>query len=254
MSGSMNRISLKPYPLGWKAKVGILLPSQDNGYGSYEFRMLCPDGVVTLETRVMGGRLTMQNLKRMREDAVYGAELLAAAAPDVITYEATAASFILGVEEEKSLITEMQDITGIKATTGATAVTESLRFLGVKKMVIYAATTEEITLKSVNYFENYGFNVRGHVSLGKENLADINRITPWELYRNVVKFIKSYPDIDGIFLSGGCFRTLEMLATLEKDTGLAVVATAPANMWHCLRMVGVKDKVLGFGQLLEKSR
>ena len=55
----VNKV-LKPYPLGWKAKIGILLPSHDTGYGSYEYRVLCPDGVVTLETRVMGGRLTTQ--------------------------------------------------------------------------------------------------------------------------------------------------------------------------------------------------
>jgi len=63
----MGAVTLKPYPLGWKAKIGILLPAQDTGYGSYEFRLLCPDGVVTLETRVAGGKLTMDTLRRMRE-------------------------------------------------------------------------------------------------------------------------------------------------------------------------------------------
>jgi maleate isomerase len=69
-----------------------------------------------------------------------------------------------------------------------------------------------------------------------------------------MKFYRRCPNVDGIFISGGCFRTLEMIETLERDTGLAVVATVPANMWNCLRIVGVKDKVFGFGQLLEKSR
>jgi maleate isomerase len=254
MDGGVNKMYFKPYPIGWKAKIGILLPSQDTGYGSYEFRLLCPEGVVTLETRVMGGRLTLENLKRMREDALHGAELLATAEPDVITYEATAASFILGVEGDRALITEIRDKTGIQATTGATAVTESLKVLGIRKMVIYAATTEEITLRSVQYFGDLGFTVRGHISLGEESLANINRITPWELYQNVVKFIHCCSDIDGIFLSGGCFRTLEMIDTLERDTGLPVVTTAPANMWHCLKLAQVRDPVYGFGQLMEKAR
>jgi maleate isomerase len=250
----MSAVTFKPYPLGWKAKIGILLPAQDTGYGSYEFRLLCPDGVVTLETRVAGGKLTMDTLRRMRESALYGAELLAAAGPDIITYEATAAGFILGVEGDKALIKEIQDKTGIKATTGATAVSESLRFLGVKEMVIYAATHEEITLKSVRYLEDLGFKVRDQVSLGEESLANINRITPWELHSNVMKLVKRCPGIDGIFLSGGCFRTLEITEILEKDSGLPVVTTAPANMWHCLRILGIKDRVYGFGQLMEKPR
>jgi len=52
---SMRPKNLKPYPLGWKAKIGILIPAVDTGYCSYEFRVLCPEGVVTLETRVKMG-------------------------------------------------------------------------------------------------------------------------------------------------------------------------------------------------------
>jgi arylmalonate decarboxylase len=250
----MRPENLKPYPLGWKAKIGILLPSIDTGYCSYEFRVLCPDGVVTLETRVMGGRLTMEMLKRMREDAVHGAELLAAASPDVITYEATAAGFVLGVEGERALIKEIEDKTGIRATTGASSVAESLRFLDVRKIILYAPTAEEITMKSVRYLEALGFEVCDHESLSAEHAFHLFRMSPWEVYGNVMKLYKRCPRVDGIFLSGGAFRTLEMLETLEKDTGLPVVTTVPANMWHCLQMLGIKDAVVGFGQLMEKPR
>ena len=149
--------TMKPWPLGGKAKIGIILPSTNTGYYSYELRVISPEGVVTLETRVMGGKLTLENLRRMRDDVVYAAKLLAVAAPSVITFEATAAGFILGVEGEKALIKEMQDATGIRATTGSESVTESLRFLGIKRMILYAATPEEITLKSLQYFEYPGF-------------------------------------------------------------------------------------------------
>jgi len=254
MENCMNNKALKPYPLGWKAKIGILLPSQDTGYGSYEFRVLCPDGVVTLETRVMGGRLTVETLKGMRADAVHGAELLATAAPDVICYIATAACFVLGVEGEKALVKEIQDKTGIKATSGGSSVTEALRFLGVKRMSMYVPTNEEVTMKSVKYFKDQGFEVCDYEYLGEESEVNINRMSPWEVYGNVMKLYRRCPEVEGIFLTGGCFRTLEMLEVLEKDTGVPVVVTTPANMWRCLQLVGVKDPIYGFGQLLEKAR
>jgi len=62
------------------------------------------------------------------------------------------------------------------------------------------------------------------------------------------------PDVDGIFVTGGCFRILESLDALEKDMGKPVVMTTAANMWRCLQLVGVKDPICGFGQLLEKPR
>ena len=53
MENAFSKV-LKPYPIGWKAKIGILLPAHDTGYGSYEFQVLCPEGVAILETRVTG--------------------------------------------------------------------------------------------------------------------------------------------------------------------------------------------------------
>jgi maleate isomerase len=251
---STSKKSLKPWPLGWKAKIGVIIPAVDNGYCSYEFRVLCPEGVVTLDTRAMMGQITIENLQKMRQDVVYCAKLLAAAKPDVITYEATAAGFILGPDGDKESIKEMQDATGIPATTGSDSVTESLRFLGIKKMILYAATPEAITMKSIEYFHKLGFEVCAHESLGANFGHDVSRVSPWEIYRSAMTLLKKCPDVDGIFLSGGAFRTLEMIETLEKDSELPVVTTVPANMFHCLKMIGINDPIYGFGQLLEKSR
>jgi maleate cis-trans isomerase len=246
--------TLKPWPLGWKAKIGVLIPAVDTGYCSYEFRVLCPEGVVTIETRVKMGALTLEMLRKMREDAVNGATLLAAAGPDVITYEATAAGFVLGVEGDAALIREIEEATGIRATTGATSVAASLEALGVRKVGVYAATPEEVTQYTVRYLRDKGFDVRRHESVSFSHAREGFRMSPWEVYSEVVKFYRRCPDVEAIFIAGGCFRTLEMLATLEKDLGFPVVATVPANMFHCLKIAGVKDLVYGFGQLLEKPR
>ena len=254
MESNMNKKILKPWPLGWKARIGVLIPAVDTGYCSYEFRVLCPDGVVTLETRVVMGALTLENLKKMRGDALYGAKLLAQAVPDVITYEATAAGFVLGVEGDAALIREIEEQTGIRATTGAASVAESLKFLGVKRVSVYAATPEEVTQYTVRYLTERGFDIPQQESVSIGHASEGFRMSPWEVYGNVMKFYRRCPDVDAIFIAGGCFRTLEMLAQLEKDLGLPVVTTVPANMYHCLKIAGVKDPVFGFGRLLEQPR
>lgn len=254
MESDTNKTTFKPYPLGWKAKIGILIPSVDTGYCSYEFRKACPDGVVTLETRVAMGRLTLENLQKMKGDVLYGARLLATANPDVITYEATAAGFVLGVGGEQALIREIEDETGVKATTGASSVAESLKFLGIDKVSIFAATSEDITAYTAKYLSDTGFDVREVESVSFGHASEGFRWSPWEVYSNVMKFYRRCSDVDAIFIAGGCFRTLEMIETLEKDIGRPVVTTVPANMWQCLKLAGLQDPVFGFGQLLEKPR
>jgi maleate isomerase len=254
MDCSMNKKVLKPWPLGWKAKIGILIPAVDTGYCSYEFRVLCPEGVVTLESRVAMGALTLENLRKMSGDALYGSKLLAQAMPDVITYEATAAGFVLGVEGDAKLIREIEEATGIRATTGASSVSASLSALGAKKISVYAATSEEVTKYTVQYLTDKGFTVCNQKSHSIAHAFEGFRMSPWEVLGEVKKFHGQCPDVDAVFIAGGCFRTLEMLTTLEKDIGLPVVTTVPANMWNCLKIAGVKDPIIGFGRLLEGPR
>ena len=252
----MDNFNNSKWPLGWRAKLGIILPSQEEGQTSYEYRSMCPEGVITLETRVMGcSNITMDMLTRMRQDAVYGAELLAVARPDVITYEPTAASFILGVKGVQDYINEVQEKTGVKTTTGASAVSAALKFLGIQKVLLCSRTTEEITLKEADYLKEVGFTISHHYSFGEEESnASLKRITPWELYNKLVKVYKGCTNIEGILVTGGAYRTVEMLDTLEKDIGVPVVTTVAANMWRCLQLAGVKDPVYGFGQLLGRAR
>ncbi len=246
--------TLKPWPLGWKANLGILIPAHDTGYGSYEFRVLCPDGVVTLETRVQGTKLTTEELLKMRTDAIYAAKLVAQAEPAVICYIGTAACFVLGVEGEQALMKEMEKETGIPAAAGGDSVARAFRALGAKKISLMVPTNEEITAKTVDYFRGQGLEVRDHLGLGQESIANINRMPPQELYGLVMKLYRKTPDVDAIFVTGGCFRILETVAQLEKDTGVPIVMTTAANMWRCMQIAGVNDPVTGFGRLLEMDR
>jgi maleate cis-trans isomerase len=254
MEENVTKRQLKPWPLGWKAKIGILIPAHDTGYGSYEFRCLCPDGVVTLETRVTGVKLTTEEMRKMGEDAIYAAKLVAQADPAVICFIGTAPCFVLGVEGEKALMKKMEKETGIPAAAGGDSVCRAFRALGTKKISLMVPTNEELTKTTVDYFRAQGFDVRDHLGLGQESIANINRMPPQELYGLVMKLYRRTPDVEGIFVTGGCFRILESVAQLEKDTGVPIVMTTAANIWRCMQIAGVKDPVTGFGRLLEMDR
>jgi maleate cis-trans isomerase len=226
----------------------------DTGYGPYEFQVLCPDGVVVLESRVMGGNLTLDQMQKMREDTIRAAKLLAYATPDTICLIGALVSYMLGVEGEKALLKEIEDQTGCKSAAGGDSVARAFKFLGVRKISLYVPTTDELTKISIKYFEDQGFEVKDCMSLGEESFTNISRYSAGENYANVLKLYRRTPDVDGIFVTGGCIRALEAVALMEKDTGVPVVTTTVANMWRSLQLAGVKDLVYGFGQLLEKPR
>jgi maleate isomerase len=254
MENTRSRPVLKPWPLDWKAKVGILMPSHDTGYSTYEYQILFPEGVVPLQTRLKGGRLTKEAMMRMRADAVYGAEILAVAEVAAISYIGTAACYVWGVEGDKALIREIEEKTGVKATTGGTAVVEAFAALGIKKMLLYSPYNEELSAMTIKFLEDQGLAVAAQTHLNLEDMTAIKRISPLEIYSSIMKLHKRCPDADGIFISGGCLRTLDIIAMLEEDTGLPLVTTTPANVWKLLQLAEVKDPVFGFGKLLELPR
>jgi maleate isomerase len=252
----MHRIpeQLKPYPIGWKAKLGLLVPSHDTGYGSYEFLVMAPDGVVPLETRVPGRTVIVEELESMVAGAVEAAAMLADARPDVIDFIPTAPCFVMGVEREDALVRAIADETGVQATAGGQSVAEALRFVGASKVIMYTPYREDIQDLTDRYFAEQGFDVLGVQNLKFEDPASINRVSPYEILADIVQMKKRHPAADGVFVVGGCFRTLDIVAKLEDLIGIPIVGTQQANMFNCLRLCGVDDRLEGFGTLLSGPR
>ncbi len=246
--------NLDPWHLGWRAKIGLIMPSVEEGQSTHEFRTLFPEGVVPLETRVMCLQITPEELKKGRDEVLHAAEMLATAKADVIVYCATAATYVWGVAGDKTIIDEIEKKTGIKTTTGASSVMAAFEFLGIKKMLAFTPYGQEVMNLGIKFYEDQGIRVIAYECMGYTNTYDIYRIPPWEAYRGVMKLYRRNPDVDGIFLSGGGLRILPIIETLEKDTGLPVVGTTTANAWRSLQLAGIKEPISGFGKLMAMPR
>lgn len=247
-------IELKPYPLGSRAVFGMLTPSHDSGYGSYEFDMMCPDGVVCLDGRVMVRELSVDKLKEGSADAVNEAKKLATAHCDVLNYIGTATCFVLGNDGEDYLVNQMHEATGIPCTSGGKSVTAALQFMGSEKIVCYTPYKPDVADISRTYFKNAGFDIVGDKNVTFLDPADVNKVQPLKILADIVRLCEEHPHAQGVFCVGGCFRTLGIIDELEKIVGIPVVGTQQANMWRCLQLAGIPDKMPQFGRLLGADR
>ena len=205
--------------------------------------------------RCHGAReLALDQLRGMAAKAVEAARLLSDAGPDVIDFIPTAPCFILSVEGEGQLIDRIAQATGIQATGGARSCADALKWLGATKILSYTPYAEPLQKMSDEYFADSGLTVVGRKNLRFEDPANINRVSPYEIVRDIVTLAHEHPEADGVFCCGGCFRTVGVVAEIERECGIPVVGTQQANMWNCLRMCGVNDRLEGFGTLLERPR
>ncbi len=58
------------------------------------------------------------------------------------------------------------------------------------------------------------------------------------------------PRTQGIFISCTNFRTIEVIASLERELGVPVISSNTATFWYMMRKMGVKRRLEGLGSLL----
>ena len=78
----------------------------------------------------------------------------------------------------------------------------------------------------------------------------IGRLLPQAAYQMGLKV--NGKDNQAIFISCTNFRAIEIIERLEKETGKSVVSSNQATLWFALRNLRIKDRIQGFGRLLEE--
>ena len=236
---------------GWRARIGRISPSPET-VGAEEWRRSMPDGVCLVETRTLIHDVTVEGLSETVTQIERAALELASAEVDIILQAGTAIAFFRGFGHDQELSRRITAVTGVKATTSLTAVVEALRALKAQRLAIATAYLPEIDARLVDVLQQSGFQVATIRGMGLKKSIDMGRVAPDETYRLAKEVVRAAPDAEGILISCGNLRTFEVIEPLETDTGLPVITSNQAGLWQALRLVGVKDRLLGLGRLLRE--
>jgi maleate isomerase len=210
---------------------------------------MAPEGVGLHFTRVpMGTACTVENLAAMEGELHSALATLMPARDDtdVITFNCTSASFVIGDTKVQKIIQAARP--GVKATTMVTSVVSALRAMGVSRVAMGTAYTDDINGMERTFLQGHGFDCVSAEGLGLLTDADMNRVTPQSLLE-FAEYVDR-PEAEAVFLSCGALRSVEIIAAAEARLGKPVICSNQASLWECLRLAGVQDRVAGFGSLL----
>jgi maleate isomerase len=186
----------------------------------------------------------------MADDVEYSAGLLADAKVDVIGFACTTGSFIKGKGYDQEIIHRIVQATGVPATTSTTAILKALDALGIKKMVLLSAYTEQMNEIEQTFFKEMGFETLAHKGLSLGDCVLQYDVDP-SRWQDMIKEME-HPEADGYLISCGGIRAVDIIEQTEQDLGKPVLTSNQALAWHCLRKIGVRDEIEGFGGLLRK--
>jgi maleate cis-trans isomerase len=239
-------------PYGWRARIGLIVPST-NTINEAEFWRLAPPGVTIHSARATStGEFSEAYFERLREAGRRCADDLATAEVDIIAYGCTSGSIVCPLEE---IVSDLTARTGLPAVATAGSVVAALQALGVRRVAVATPYVDFINEREEEFLRTHGFEVTSlhGLRLGETQAErrSIGRVPPEHVYR--MARICDRPEAEAIFVSCTNLATLDVIARIEADLGKPVVTSNQACFWHCLRSLGIPDRIEGYGRLLMEN-
>jgi maleate isomerase len=239
---------------GWRGKIGVLLPSGITVIEG-DFRRMVPEGVSCHYHRYnfTGGapgdeQDVLQRVRGAKDSIGEAVRIVAHARPHLIVMTGTATSFIGGYGYDRGLIDLMEkESNGIPATTTSTSVIAALKHLGVTRVSLASPYVEAAARHAAEFVQGHDIQVMDSKWLGKAG-PDIPAVGKTEIY--CLAKAADTPESEALFISCTDFNALDLIRHLEIDLGKPVITSNQATMWNMLRIIGIRDRIDGFGQLL----
>ena len=237
---------------GSRAKIAFMLPSSCLAF-EQEFLKVTDslDGVIGIPARLLLGYTGADALTGMNEGIDLAARQLATTSPDVAIYMCTSGSFKDGQDGNQAIKDRLAELVpGAKTMTTSEAIVRGIEAFGMRRVVMTTPYDEDLTNREVEFLAYHGVTVTGFDFRDIEDNLDRGDLpaTEWLKYAKAL----DYSEVDGFFLSCGNVRTLDILDTLEAESGLPVVSSTQATIWMALRLAGIDDRIPGFGALLRE--
>ena len=240
-----------------RARLGIIVPFTNSNLEP-DMALMRPDGV-SLHFVRMGGydedeipdEAQMQSLGAA--DLEEPLRLLAGVKPDVVVYGCTSATLTHGPGFDRMLAGSIKAKSGARSVTAAGALVNALTNLNVTRIGFASPYVPAINDLAVGFLADMGFEAiaRSEVEETLDNEGQ-GALGPNEVFELGLK--ANHPEAEALVLSCTDMRSVETLSRLEAAVGKPVISSNQAMLFEALQVLSIGDPIVGFGELLERSR
>lgn len=227
-------------------RIGLIIPSS-NRLTEPQFHRYAPPGVGVHVARLRMTGKWHRPLTKLKSAIAEAAAALSDVKPGIVVFHCTASSMEEGLAGEAGVIETIRKASGCPTITTGQAITEALKYLGIKKLVLispYVKTTNE---HEVHYLGEAGFEVVHEIGLGLSGSDEYIAVPP-ERWMEIV-WENRRAEADGYLLSCTNTTMIEMIEEAERRLQKPVVTSNQATLWACLRRLGISEPLSGPGRL-----
>jgi arylmalonate decarboxylase len=177
---------------------------------------------------------------------------LADAGATAISLMGTSLSFYRGADFNRQLISAIATATGLPSTTMSEAVVRALRAVGVRRVALATAYTDDVNARLIGFLQAEGFDIAAVKGLAITDVVGVGDVTPDTLTTLAQEVFAQAGTAQGVLISCGGLKTLGFLEALEARLGVPVISSSPAGFWDVVQLAKIDPTADGFGQLFRR--
>ena len=231
--------------------IGLVVPFTEDRVPS-EGPLMYPD--VRFIPRGVGVKALMpEGYETAWNGILPAATALAEQGVDAVMVIGTSLTFYRGYAAHERLMDELRRATGLPVSTMSAAVVDGLRTVGARRVAVATAYADEVNGRLRDFLTTSGFEVLALEGFGLTGFGDPSAKSEDDIIALSSKVCGRAPDAEGLLISCGGLKTLEIGAPIEEAYGIPVVSSMPASFWAAMRLVGESGHLAGYGRLFEES-
>jgi maleate isomerase len=244
-----------PDHLGYRKKFGVLGPST-NTIVQPDFDDLRVRGVTNHYSRIVipnnpvnDNESFLKLVESINGTTLQAVDVLKTCEMDYMVMGMSAATFWNGRPGAEKYLKMMTERAGVGVSCGSFATEAALNVYKAKRIAFMSPYFPVANEQVRGFFEDCGFTVVRDVCLRRPSPVLIAHATD-EQCRQAIRELDG-DDVDAIVQVGTNLSMIRLAAAAELFLGKPVIAINTATYWHALRAVGIDDRVVGFGTLME---
>jgi maleate cis-trans isomerase len=234
----------------WRGVVGVVKPTHRPG-SLEEFIRLLPEGIGVVPVYLNFKRGTEDEFRAALNAVEEKVAELAQEGVDLIHPEGAPPFMVHGYGGEAKIIKDWESRYKVPMITAGQTQVEALRALNIKKLVGVTYFVNSVNDLTTRYFEDAGFEVLAMEGM-EVAFEDVGRLASQEIYAHTRRAFLKHQDADGVYMLGTGWRCLDIIRLLEEDLQVPVVHPVPARVWSVQKRLHVRQRVKGYGRLLEE--
>lgn len=183
------------------------------------------------------------------ENILVAAEMLADAQVDVIGWSGTSGGW-LGFERDQYLCEQIQQRTGIPATTSILALNELMELAGIRKLALVSPYTDEVQQRIVRNYAAIGIDTVAEEHLDITVNFDFGLVKPETLMTMIGRVAQTEPQAVATYCTN--LHAAQLAHQVEAQFNTLLLDTTSTVIWKMLRMAGIDTRaVKGWGRMFE---